>query len=184
MTHQILKSLLPTEEDVNAFQRLCNVQIEEMRAHDVQMKMVAKDPENYHPYPAPTAHPDIMASITVDGDDYDVDFEIVDDQPPPTLEQKKRELAAKLFGEVLARREEIIPERKRKLMEMEGYKIMEIKEGDRSKEQVDQLANFQKTSQSLGELEYYHARMEAKIDDLTEQTVAGWEPEALPESAQ
>jgi hypothetical protein len=85
MTHKILKSLLPTEDHINSFQRLCNMQIEEMRAHKKHMANVVKDPENYHPYPAPIAHPDIMAVIVEEDDDFNIKFEIVDDIPVPTL---------------------------------------------------------------------------------------------------
>lgn len=183
MPHKILKSLLPTEDHVNSFQRLVNEQIEKMRIHDAHMKLVAQDPENYHPYPADVAHPDIMAAIVKEGDDYNIEFEIEDDVTPPplTLEEKKTKLSQVLIVEASQLQEKIFPARKRSLAAIENSKIFAIEEKDRTDVQKKSINDYQKKVLQLEKINHHYAEMEASIEDLTEANIDGWKPAPFSE---
>lgn len=182
MVHKILKSLLPTEEMVNSFQRLCNAQIEEMRSYDVHMENVKKDPEKYHVYPHPNvgASPDIIASIVPDGDDYNVEFELFDDTPVPTLEEKKTQLTNELIVEANRLREEILPMRKRAIREIRVGEIP-VKEEERSKEQQTFLDSHLQDVDSMNEIYRHCAELQDQIEDLTEGNIDKWKSTPFPE---
>lgn len=186
MSHQIAKSLLPDEESVDSFQRLCNTFIDELRAHKKQMAMVEKDPENYHPYPAPSAHPDIMASVIEEGDDYNIDFEIFDDNPPPpepTLEDRKNILIAALNAQAHELSETIIPDRKQPLMQMKFLDAMKVPEEEQTDYQKRHIAEWNAAQTKLQKINRHVAEMLSNIDDLTVKTIDNWELEPFPEVA-
>jgi len=178
--HQIAKSLLPTNKHVDAFQRLINVQIDEMRAHDRQMANVKKDPKKFHPYPAPVAHPDIMASIVREGSDYNVEFEVIDDTPKKTLEEKKQDLANAVLDEATKLQERVIPARKRPLISLKIVEIEAIKKEERTKDQqsfLDEQAAKQKALQDI----HLHAMTAVDaIEDLTVDNVDAYVIAPLP----
>jgi hypothetical protein len=181
MPHKILKSLLPTEEHVNSFQRLCNTQIEEMRKYDAHMVNVKKDPKTYHKYPAPVVHPDIMASIIAEGNDYNVSFEIVDDAPVPTLEEKKNNLYAKLNKIIFDAQEEILPTPKRKLLTLKATKAGAIKPEKLTVQQKADLIALQPYDEKQSALMEYHIQCENDIYDLTEKTVDVYKLPPIPQ---
>ncbi len=187
MAHKILKSLLPTEEHVNAFQRLCNNQIEEMRAHAAHMKMVKKDPKKYQAYPAPHAHPDVLNCIVKDGDDFNLKFEIVDDvapppPPTPTLDEKKIALAVELYNAAASVRAEVTPPQlKARLHHLEIAKINAIPESDRTVEQSKKMNAEKAVGNFLMVLEEVIARAESEIHDLTEKNIGNWKLPKFPE---
>jgi len=134
MVHRISKALLPTEEHESAFQRLCNNQINELRAHKEQLANVEKtkdlkddDPNKYQPYPAPGAHPDVMNSVVPDGDDWNIDYEIFDEEEERkknrTLEEKKNDLTHQLNLKAVKLQEKIHPARKRMMLSIEVQAI-------------------------------------------------------------
>jgi len=176
--HKIAKSLLPDEEKVNSFQRIVNAQIEEMRLHDAHMKNVAKEPKNYHPYPAPMSHPDVMNSIVKEGNDYNVSFEIFDDE---TLENKKNKLQKIVMDEAAVIQNKIFPMRKRNYTAIEQNKILSIDEKDRTPQQKKKLAELNKKAEFISLIIEHQAKMEAAIEDLTEATIGKWKPEPFPE---
>lgn len=179
--HKIAKSLLPTNQHVNSFQRLINVQIDEMRAHDQQMANVKKDPKNFHPYPAPVAHPDIMASIVREGNDYNVEFEVVDDAPQKSLDEKKRDLANSVMAEATRLQDRVIPGRKRALI---GLKIVEydaIKKKNRTKDQQAFLDQQEIKQKMIQDIHVHAVTMVDIIEDLTEGNIDSWKPSAFLE---
>lgn len=181
MPHKILKSLLPTEDAVNSFQRLCNTQIDEMRKYDAHMANVKKDPKTYHPYPPPGAHPDIMSAITTEGNDYNISFEIIDDTPVPTLADKKAALSASLNQATFAAQEKILPTPKRNLMAIKANKASSIKEADRTAQQAADTTALRAFDGAFAALSEYHAQCESDIYDLTEKTVDAYKLPAAPE---
>lgn len=177
--HTINKSSFPTEEHENAFQRLCNSYIEECRIHAAHMKMVAKDPKNYHPYPAPSVHPDISGAVTQDGDEYNVEYEIVDDITPPpppvkTLEERKNLLVVKISHDASKAIEEFIPPLKQKLWAMDINRILGKPEEERTKEEVAKLDDFQLKMKMQEAIHYKLAVAESEIHDLTEENFDQW----------
>lgn len=181
MAHKILKSLLPTDDEENSFQRLCNEQIKEMRAYDKQVKNHEKDPEKYHLYPPPVAHPDIMNAIVKDGDDYNIEFEVEDDTPPPpTLEEKKRVLVSAVIEEMTALQEKISPHRKRALLQIQANDVLVISEKDRNNDQREFLKSFQDTIVAMDKVHRHAALMQSEIEDLTEKNIGKWKSALFP----
>lgn len=176
MPHKMNKSLLPTDEHVDAFQRLCNTHINEMRMHDAHMKRVTKDPKKYHPYPAPSAHPDILNSIVKDGDDYNIEFEIIEEKPVPlTFEEKKNKLVFELNKSFFDAQQSFMPPLlKQRLAAMEIGKIMIIEDAQRTPEQKKIMAEYQKKEKRLNELAFILAKAESEIHDLTEKNIDSW----------
>lgn len=188
--HKIMKSILPDEESENSFQRLCNLQINELRAHDKHMTMVKKDPERYHPYPPPSAHPDIMAAIVKEDGDYNISYEIIDDTSAdlapsePTLEEKKSALVEKLHSAAAELQQPLLPPPlKQRLLHIELMKIPQDP-AERTPEQQAQLDAQLVLSQKLGKLNEAVAIAESAIDDLTEDNVDQWTMPDLSESLQ
>lgn len=89
---------------------------EDLNAWHAHMVKTTTDPE-YHPYPAPQAHPEVMAAIREAENGFVPDFEIVDDGPSPEmiLRAKKNALAAMLHQIELDLTQTISPPGKRRL---------------------------------------------------------------------
>lgn len=179
--HKILKSLLPTEDHVNSFQRLVNAQIEEMRAHKKHMANVKKDPETFQEYPAPGAHPDVMNAIVAAGDDFNIEFEIVDDTPVPTLEEKKAALRSQLNKVVFDAQEKIMPTPKYKLLALKANKSSKVEAEKRTKEQIADVAAMASLGEKFARLSEYHTQIDSDIYDLEEPAIDKYKIPALPE---
>lgn len=180
--HKIMKSVFPTDQHVNSFQRLINRQIEEMRVWDKQMANVKKDPKKFHPYPAPMAHPDIMNSIVQVGKDYNIEFELVDDTPKVTLEDKKAMLANVLTAQATKLQEAIMPARKNALATIKVMELLVVKEEDRTPEQQTFLEQHAAKQQAAQVIFAHMAKMHDAIEDLTEDNIDDWKPETFPET--
>lgn len=179
--HQILKSLLPTEQHQNAFQRLCNRQIEEMRVWKKQMMNVAKDPKKFHPYPSPVAHPDIMASIVPVGNDFNIEFEIIDDTPKPSLSEKKSMIARQVMDEASKRQEKILPARKSPLIAIKIAELSSLPEEERTPDQKVFLGQHAAKARVISAIHLHCATLLSGIEDLTEDNIDAWKPMDFPE---
>lgn len=181
MAHKILKSVLPTEEFVHSFHRLCNAFIEKAVTHDAHMKNVARDPKTYVPYPAPTAHPDIMAAIVKEGDKYSIEFDIEDDLSL-TLDEKKAELVAQLNEAAGDFQNQIMPPMlMRKLHELEGAEIFSIHPNKWTADQKKKADGHLRLNKLLTEAHKIQAKAEGEIHGLTEKNVDKWKIPAFPE---
>lgn len=181
MPHKILKSLLPTEEEINSFQRLLNDHINNRKAHDQHMKMVAENPEEYHAYPHPDigAHPDIIASLVPYGDDdYNIEFDIEDDITIPevieTLEEKKRRLVNEVQMLSMEQSHSISPPRKSRLEQIEFVEISNTEKGKRTKKQQRQYDDYLANGQRRAAIQKRLAQAESDIDDLDEKAIDKW----------
>ncbi|SRR5216683_1072489 len=175
MVHRISKAFLPTEDHESAFQRLCNNHINELRAHKKQLANVEKtkglkddDPNKYHPYSAPGACPDVLNAVVSYGDDWNIDYEIFDEEEERkknrTLEEKKNDLSHQLTLKAVELQEKIHPARKRPLLNMEVQTIQnEINEV---------IGKFVSDSQAKGKLlttEEFLAKRKELVSKLTEE---------------
>lgn len=169
--HKIHHSFFPSESHENAFQRLCNAHIEELRAHSAQMRMVKKSPETHHPYPAPSAHPDIMAAIVKDGDDFNVEYEVI----RPTFEEKKSELVHRVSQAAMSAMNEVsVSPLKRRLAAMEIQEILSMDEKKLSKTQKRKLDDHNQRDKKINDIQLKLAQAESEIDDLTETKIDAW----------
>lgn len=119
MTHRIQKStILPaTEADLQRCVLNFATELAAWLNHADAVRSGIADP-----YPAPTAHPDIMAAVRQDrADDGSIvvmpDYEVVDDGPSAAdvLAAKKRELSAAVVDAEVAASERVFPTAKRRL---------------------------------------------------------------------
>jgi hypothetical protein len=89
---------------------------DDLNAWRTHMEKTKTDPK-YHPYPAPQAHPEIMAALRETEKGFVPDFEIEDDGPSPELilRAKKNALAGELSRMELELVQAISPPGKRRL---------------------------------------------------------------------
>lgn len=205
--HKINRTLMSTEDAENAFQRLCNNHINEKRAHKHRIEMVEKtkhlkdgDPDKWAMCPPPSAHPDIEGAIVEDGDDYNIQYELFDDVPPKTLEDKKNDLNRHLVIDAEKAHEKIYPRRKSMLLDMDVDDIKKdvadqynkLKPKEKKPEALqalyDGLPDDKKSKLALHtsvhekrqKLMRHLAEQQAAIHDLTDKDIDTWKHEPFP----
>lgn len=181
--HKIDKTFFPTEEHESAFQRLCNEHIKELRSHKKHMTMVEKtkhldgaDPEKFQSYPAPSSHPDVVNSVVQDGDDFNVAYEIVDNE---TIEEKKLKLSHFVGNKAIELQRTIMPPRKRAMANIELAELLILKSP--SPDQLARTQELQSKNKAIIAVARHLAEMESQIEDLTEKNVDKWKPAPFPE---
>ena len=184
--HKIDKSFFPTEEHEDAFQRLCNSHIQELRAHDKRLKMVEEtknlpddDPEKWVDCPAPVAHPDVAAAVVKDGKDYNISYQIVDGR---SLDEKKQSLLSEVVSKASELQEKIYPMQKRNLLSMKCQ--MAMKSQSKTKEEEGDLSMHEKINEKSQQVNFHLAKLQSEIYDLDEKNINEWKPAPFPEVAQ
>jgi hypothetical protein len=132
--------------------------------------------------PRPTTHPVVEACIkkvrkgTVD--DYEADYIVVDDLPPPTpppsLEEKKNKLQMQLTQVEFEAKAKILPPRKLRLASVKANIASQIKEGSRTAEQEEDIYSYTKIMEAHAKIELIGAQALSDLDDQTEVTVDSW----------
>jgi hypothetical protein len=196
--HKINKDFFPTETHVQAFNKLCSTLIDERTKHDQQMVMVKKtagldanDPKKYQPYPAPSVHPDVDASVVKNGDRYEIQYELFDDK---TLDDKKNNLIRQVTEQAVSIQEKIMPMRKRMLFEMQVNAInhtiaSSVSTGVTREEataalSVEDRAQLQRNEKFVEQnraITFHLATLQSDIHDLSERDIATYKPKAFPE---
>lgn len=179
--HKIYRSILPTEEHVNSFQRLCNKQIEEMRLHDKHMANVKKNPKIFQPYPPPMAHPDIVNSIVKDGDDYNLEFDVIDDPVEPlTPDQKRQVLSTEAVMEARRVQQAIIPFRKQPLISIRLNDL--VNKEHRTVDEEVEMKQIRSKFKRINDIDRHLAVLQDQIEDLDDFNVDTWKSTPFPES--
>lgn len=102
-------------------------------------------------------------------DDFVADYEIEDDTPPPpTLEQRKREMIAESRQVEQAAIDALIPPGKRRLLDMDFQRAMAVPEQDRSPAQLRVIEQHGDLEKRIEDIRYAAARREAAIEDIAE----------------
>jgi hypothetical protein len=133
--------------------------------------------------PAPIEHPLIESCIKrmpqTDGpDDYVADYQIVD----PPLEKRKAELVAEIERQASVVIDKAMSPGKRRLFQfsvsdVSGKKPETITDADKIMMAKHQLLSVH--NEAVGR---HAAKLHAQIEDLTEDTIKTWTPEAFPEA--
>jgi hypothetical protein len=175
------KSMLPDEESENSFQRLCNNYIFELQAHRKQMELVKEGKAD--PYPAPTAHPDIVASVIEEEDDWNISYRIEDDTPKPpvkSLDQKRADLVNDVIRIASELQNKIYPVLKLPLLSIKTVQALSVEEEKRTDDQKKIIEVNKDVSDKMNELNATVAQMHSDIADLTEENIDTWKP-SFPE---
>jgi hypothetical protein len=108
-------------------------------------------------------------------DDFVADYEIVDDlPPPPTLQERKRELTNQVHLQEMEAYIAVIPRGKRRLLEIQHREITGKPPEQRTAEDVAFLEDYDAKQSRIQAITKAGAILEAQIEDLTEETIAGW----------
>lgn len=118
-------------------------------------------------------------------DDFELDFEIVDDTPPPpTLDEQKDVLRAEVGRCARAAQRAILPPGKAQLLELDASEAHAVPLGKRSAEQSKAIEAFDAYVKAIQGLNRRAAEALAEIDDLTADTIGKWScPELRPPGA-
>jgi hypothetical protein len=111
-------------------------------------------------------------------DDFVADFKVVDDTP--SLDQRKMELAQKIGLGAQTLINSIIPPLKVRLWNLQANEAKGIPPAKRSTQQKTAIANQDARNAKVNAIMAHLAQMESDIDDLTEQTIDGWQPAPFP----
>lgn len=138
--------------------------------------------------PRPVAHPLVETSIKRiqakgRADAYVPDYTLIDDLPAeaatdfkPSLEEKKVALHRQVHFAEHEAKYKILPQRKVRLAAVKMQQAMQVKEEDRTSEQNEDIASYLHVQKVWQEYDLIGAKAESDIDDLTEDTVDGWQP--------
>lgn len=179
--HVMYKSMFPDEESENSFQRLCNNYISELQAHRKQMELVQEGKAD--PYPSPTAHPDIMASVIEEAGDWNISYRIEDNAPKPnvkSLDQKKTDLVNDVIQTAGELQNKIYPSLKLPLLSIKTVQALSVPEEERTDDQKKIIEINKGVSDKMNELNMAVAQMHSDIADLTEKNIDTWKP-SFPE---
>lgn len=122
MTYRVLKSRIA---DLPDFELRVADFVKKANDHAEHMKKVGVDPE-YEAFPAPRAHPEIVAAMTQAGDGrFSSDYVIVDDGPTPeqVLRAKKDRLLAVVSAMENDAEHTILPRARRRFFQMREQDI-------------------------------------------------------------
>jgi hypothetical protein len=132
--------------------------------------------------PRPTAHPLVEACLkkirkgTVD--DYEADYVVVNDlpppAPPPSLEEKKNKLQEQLTHAEFEAKAKVLPPRKMRLASVKANIAFQIKEGSRTAEQEEDIYSYTKVMEAHAKIELIGAQALSDLDDQTEATIDSW----------
>lgn len=101
-------------------------------------------------------------------DDFVADYEIEDDTPSLTLQQRKATLIAESRQAEQNAIEALLPAGKQRLLEMDYARAMAVPEEDRSPAQSGVIERCVELMARMDEIRYAAARREADIEDLSE----------------
>lgn len=132
--------------------------------------------------PRPTAvHPLVekaVKRVQTQGqpDKYVADYVVVDDRPPPSLEEKKHKLVSELRFAENAVMEKVLPARKIRLAHIKYNDALSLDESVRTAEHEKDIALVVTMHGVREQNALKAAQAEADIEDLTEQTIDSWQP--------
>lgn len=132
---------------------------------------------------APAEHPLIEACIKrvpqTDGpDDYVADYQIVD----PPIDERKNELVAEIERQAHVVLDKAMSPGKRRLFEFSVSDVSGKKPETMTDADKIMLAKYQLLSVHNMVVGRHAAKLHAQIEDLTENTIKTWKPEAFPEA--
>jgi hypothetical protein len=97
-------------------------------------------------------------------DEFTIDYEIVNDDPPPPSHE---ELRARAINESRAQEQAeidaLIPPNKQRLMQMEVNRVFQVPEDERSAEQSKIISDWQELQKQIEEIQYAGAQREAAL---------------------
>lgn len=136
---------------------------------------------------APHAHHMIEAAVRRvpqgegQPDDFVADFEIIDDTPPPPSPAELRnDLIAAMRAAEQAAHLGVIGNGKLRLLMLDAGAIMEKPDADRTEAEAAILKTLQEVRARRVAIERHGATLEAMIEDLPADQVAGYKFEAFP----
>jgi hypothetical protein len=181
MVHKVLRRsiLPPLGRGGDAFARAVQMYASEMQSYRTHLANVAADPVNFQAYPAPTASPDIAASINPTT--LQPDYEIVDYLPVEkgdirALELRKDELHHQVQQMEAVAQHNLLPARKWRLAGLEYERAVNVPVSVRTLEDNQVIKFHTERADNLRELQLHHARLEAQIEDLNFDTINSWTP--------
>lgn len=102
-------------------------------------------------------------------DDFVADYEIYDDTPPPpSLEERKQRMRAESSMLELQEIDALMPQGKRRLLEMRASEAYMVPEDGRTLEQKQLIQTFEALGASMRAIHMAAAHREAEIDDLND----------------
>jgi hypothetical protein len=176
MTHKVLRRNVPNED---AFAKAVQMYALEMQSYRTHLEALGRDPINFQAYPAPTAPPDIMASINPAT--LQSDYEVVDAIPVEkgdivALELRKSELHHQVQQMEAIAQHNLLPARKWRLAGLEYERAMNTPEADRVIEDNEMIRGHAARISKRRDIQIHHARLEAQIEDLSFDTINSWTP--------
>lgn len=185
------------------FQKGVEEYVKELNSHVGHMKMV--DEGKAQAYPPPQAPAEIVAAISLDEKNglYFSDFEIVEDGPTPEqqLRSAKDELLARVTQmEVLASNYIAPPGKRRKIHIRHGDAVVRVaresledgtlrKIGNKigltsgrefTRDEQAAVSEAEALVKGLDAVSRHAAELHSQIEDLTQETIAGWKPSPFP----
>jgi hypothetical protein len=133
--------------------------------------------------PAPTDHPLVescVKRVMRDGeaDDYIADYAIVE----PSLDQQKNDLTAEVGKQEQAALAKVMSPAKRALLTFSVADLAHKQKEQLTPEDKILLAKNQLLLAHGNAVSRHGAKLRAKIEDLTDETIAAWTPETFPEA--
>lgn len=114
-------------------------------------------------------------------DDFVPNYVLVDDTPPPpSLDERKAELARCMAVSVGAMIDRISPPLRRRLFNMTVARVYRVPEESRTAADKAVLAQADDSNARVEAVEFHLAQMEAQIHDLTADTIDAWKPAPFP----
>jgi hypothetical protein len=179
MTHKVLASKIQGrdfQKDVASYLH----ELTEWKRHETLVKSddarIAKgekiDPlQRRRSFPMPSAHPDVVASISADGK---IDYEIVDDSPSATeiLRQKKDKLLSQVMNAEKEASYSLLHPAKRRLHEIRKREILMLEApNSKAKKELDER---QEIDARLQRIDRIAAQALHDIEDLTTKNIDKW----------
>lgn len=136
--------------------------------------------------PAPVAHSMIEGAvrrvpIAGSADDFVADFEVVDDTPPPpSIEERRNDLLVLVRTAEIAAARAVIGNGKLRLLSLDARTAMLKPVDERTPADIATLKTLNDVTAKREAIERHAATLEAEIEDLPDDAIAGYKFEAFP----
>lgn len=130
--------------------------------------------------PAIIEHAVKRLPVEGEADDFVIDYEVIDDVPVPTLEERKAKLINEIRTAEAAAHLAIISPARERLMYLDLAPVHHKSVAERSPTETELLARAQGIADRKSRVQRHAIGQEIEVEDLTAETIDGWQPAAFP----